>query len=159
MEYQEKLIILPVQVRGVDDTLNITVHEAIGTGLAYHIVAGGDKSDGFVITHLESKKALCKPIATEHETKLVMERVVGITDWNMPEEELKKHPVAGMQFLKIQQTVEGEINQQLETAMETCMPNYLVEATMEEISQEDYPILLRTALLYAFKIIPSNVGA
>jgi|SRR5579872_2281706 len=157
MEYQEKLIIFPA-VNDMKEPMNIAVHEAIGIGLCYNAV-NGDKELGFVITHLESKKYLCKPISTEYEIKLVMERVVGITDWNMPEEELKKHPEAGMQFLKLQQTVECELNMQLETAMKDIgMPDYLIEDVMNGIEDEDYT-LLRTALLYAFKIIPSELDS
>lgn len=154
MEYQEKLVIFPA-VQDMNEPMTITAHEAIGTGLCYNAV-NGDKELGFVITHLASKKYLCKPIATEHEIKLVMERVAGITDWNTPEEELKKHPETGMQFLKLQQTVEHEINMQLHTAMETCMPDYLVENVLNEIEDDEYPVL-RNALLYALKIVPSNV--
>jgi len=156
MEYQTQEITLPAIKEWLKD-LTVTAHVAEGTGLCYHAV-GGNESDGFVITHLASKKYLCKPIATEHEVRLVIERVAGITDWHMSEEELKKHPETGMQFLKLQQTVENELNMQIQTAMkDACMPDYLVEDVMNEIEDDEYPVL-RNALLYAFKIVPSNVG-
>lgn len=152
MEYQQKLIILPA-VEDMTEPLTVTAYEAIGTGLCYNAV-GGNEEDGFVITHLASKKYLCHPIGTEYEVKLLLEKVAPIADWTQSEKELQKHPETGMQFLKIQQTIKSELNMQLHTAMEAIgMPDYLTEDVMNEIEDGEYPIL-RNALLYAFKIIP-----
>jgi hypothetical protein len=157
MEYQKKLIILPA-IQDMKEPITVTAHEAVGTGLCYNAI-GGNKEDGFVITHLASKKALCKPIGTEYEVRLVMEKIVGITDWWQNEEELQKKPWIGTEFRDCQQTVEGDLNMQLETAMkDACMPDYLVEKIMEEMEEDEYPIL-RNALLYAFKIVPSKLDS
>lgn len=150
MEYTQQEITLP-SVRNHLPDIAITAHEAIGTGLCYH-ATGGDKSYGWTITHLASKKALCMPIGTEFEVKLLMEKVVGITDWSQDEKELMKPEIAE-KFRKCQQTVKQELNMQLETAMHTCMPDYLVEDVLNEFQDDEYPIL-RNALLYAFKIVP-----
>lgn len=150
MEYQEKLIILPL-VQDMKEPLTITAYEAVGTGLCYNAVGGLDK-DGFTITHLESKKALCNPVSTEYEARLLLEKVAGLTVWTQTEKELQKKPWIGAEFLKCQQTVKSELNMQLETAMRQCMPDYLVENCLNEFQDDDYPIL-RTALLHAFKIV------
>lgn len=151
LTYQQKLIILPAVI-DMKEPMPITAFEAEGTGLAYNAV-GGDEKDGWVITHLESKKALCSSIDTEHEVKLLMERVAGITDWNIPEEELKKKTEVGSEFQKCQKTVAQGLNMELEAAMKDAgMPDYLVENAMEEI-EDEYSPTIRSALLYAFKIV------
>lgn len=152
MNYQQKLIILPVRIRREDTTLNITAYEAEGTGLAYH-AQNGDERDGWVITHMASKKALCTPIGTEHEVKLLLERVAGITDWQKPEKELTQPKIAN-DFRACQKSVRQELNMQLESAAKTCMPDHLVDTIMHSLDDD----VLRSALLYAFKIVPSHVG-
>jgi hypothetical protein len=150
MKYQTQEITLPSQRKHLPD-ITISAQVAEGTGLCYH-ACGGDPSYGWMITHLESLKALSAPIDTEFEVRLLMEKVVGITDWNQGEKALIKPEIA-IEFRDCLQTVRQDINQRLEVAMKaSSMPNYLVEATMEEISEENYPVM-RKALLYAFKIV------
>ncbi|SRR6266550_578019 len=147
MIYQQKLIILPTRAYGEDITINITAHEA--EGLAYHGV-GGDEREGWVITHLASKKALCSPIGTEHEVKLLMERVAEITDWNQSGEELIKQPKIATEFKKYQTSVRQGLNMELEAAMkQSNIPEHLVETVMYSLEDD----ILRSALLYAFKIV------
>lgn len=130
----------------------ISAHVAVGTGLCYHAI-GGDSSRGWAITHLASKKALCKTVDTEYEVKMLMEKVVNITDWTQSEKELLKHPKYAVEFLQYQQTIRQDLNQRLEAAMKASnMADWLVEEVMNELANEDYPIM-RKALLYAFKII------
>lgn len=149
LTYQEKLIILPA-VQDMEKPMTITAYEAEGTGLAYNAV-GGDESEGWVITHLESKKVLCSPVDTEHEVKMLMEKVVPITDWNTPEKELAKKTEVGAKFRDCKTSVRHDLNTQLETAMKDAgMPDYLIEEVMDELEEDD---LLRSALLYAFKIV------
>jgi hypothetical protein len=149
MNYQEKLITLPVRIQGEDDLLTITAQIAGDSGLAYHGV-GGDERAGWVITHLASKKALCSPIGKEHEIKLLLERVARITDWSQSEKEFIKQPKIAVEFNKCQKTVAQELNMQLQTAMKDVgMPEHLVETVMNDLEDD----VLRSALLYAFKIV------
>ena len=147
MEYRQEKITLP-SIREHLPDLTISAQIAEGTGLCYH-AAGGNESYGWTITHLASKKALGNPIGTEHEVKLLMEKVIPITDWNQDEKALL-NPNIAEEFKKCQQTVKQELNMQLHTAMQVCMPDYLVEYVMNEIQDGEYTIL-RNALLHAFK--------
>jgi hypothetical protein len=149
MIYHQKLIILPVRIHGEESTLNITAYEAEGTGLAYHGMRG-DEREGWVITHLASKRALCSPIGTEHEVKRFRERVAPIANWSQSEEEFIKHPKIAIEFNKCQQTVAQGLNMELESAMkQSDIPDHMVETVMNELEDD----VLRSALLYAFKIV------
>lgn len=151
MKYQQEEITLPGTMWNRGEETIVSAQIAEGTGLCYH-ANGGDKSYGWTITHLASKKALCAPIGTEHEVMLLLERVVGITDWHQDEKILIKHPEHAIKFKECQQTIRQELNMQLETAMRQCMPDWLIEDVLNQLEDIEYPIL-RNALLYAFKIV------
>ena len=149
MNYHQQEITLPATWKG--DEVTIIAQIAEDTGLCYHAVGGREENGLFVITHLASKKVLGNPVGTEYEVKLILESVVSVTDWHQSEHEIAKHPKIAAEFRNLQQDIEGQINQRLESVMKVCMPEYLVENVMNAFEENDE--CFRSALLYAFKIV------
>ena len=152
MNYHQQELEFPAPSGRQDKVIKVIAQVAEGTGLAYHVPPGCDETVGFVITHLASMKAICYPMDTKYEIKLLLESVAGITDWYQSEHEIGKLSI-GTEVRNLQADIAEQVNKKLESAMRTCMPECLVEEVMKEIGDEDSYSTIRKALVYALNIV------